>query len=373
MTTQATHALVIGKFYPPHRGHHLLIDTAAASCDQVSVVVMASTQESVSLASRVAWMRETHAGAPNVTVVGIMDDVPVDYGDPAIWDQHIALMRQALQTLVAPAVTHVFTSESYGAEMAHRFSARSVVLDRGRALVQTSSTKIRRDVVGNWDFLSAPVRAGLAARIVVLGAESSGTTTLSRDLVDRWRRRGGANSLTQWVPEFGREYTVAKLARSIARAQIEGTSAPDLDDLAWHSDEFDLIAQQQQRVEEGAAACGGPVLICDTDVLATAVWHERYIGTWREDLIGFRHGRPPTLYLITHHDGVPFEQDGLRDGEHRRPWMTNRFIAVLDAHGFPYHVLTGSRVERADRASVLIDTVLKRHWDFSTPIVELGK
>ena len=34
------HGLVVGKFYPPHAGHHLLIRAAAAACDRVSVVAM---------------------------------------------------------------------------------------------------------------------------------------------------------------------------------------------------------------------------------------------------------------------------------------------------------------------------------------------
>ena len=31
--------VVIGKFYPPHRGHKHLIDTAQAQADQVTVIV----------------------------------------------------------------------------------------------------------------------------------------------------------------------------------------------------------------------------------------------------------------------------------------------------------------------------------------------
>ncbi len=32
-------AVVIGKFYPPHRGHKFLIDTAASQADHVTVIV----------------------------------------------------------------------------------------------------------------------------------------------------------------------------------------------------------------------------------------------------------------------------------------------------------------------------------------------
>ena len=42
MTGRFGHGLVVGKFYPPHRGHQYLIRQAAARCAQVTVLVMAA-------------------------------------------------------------------------------------------------------------------------------------------------------------------------------------------------------------------------------------------------------------------------------------------------------------------------------------------
>lgn len=371
MTSPYTHALVIGKFYPPHQGHHLLVETAAAVCGQVSVVVMASIRESIALPRRVAWMTQAHSERTNVRVIGIMDDVPIDYADPQIWSQHVDLMRQALRSIDAPPVTHVFTSEAYGEEMGRRFGARSVCLDQSRALVPVSATRVRRDIPGNWHYLSSAVRSGLAARIVVVGAESTGTTTLSWDLAQRWRRLDGAHADTKWVAEFGRDYTVTKLARETASAQMHGVRPPTMSDLRWESDEFDLIARRQQRNEDEAAAIGGPVLFCDTDAVATAVWHQRYTGAWRDDIADLRRDCPATVYLVTHHEGVPFEQDGFRDGEHCRAWMTGRFLEVLQERRLPYLVLTGSRQERTDRAIEYVERALLSHWRFNPPLGEM--
>ena len=41
------HGLVIGKFYPPHAGHHLLISTAAACSGRVTVLVLSHEVESI--------------------------------------------------------------------------------------------------------------------------------------------------------------------------------------------------------------------------------------------------------------------------------------------------------------------------------------
>ena len=39
-----------------------------------------------------------------------------------------------------------------------------------------------------------------------------------------------------------------------------------------------MIARRQQRNEDRAARVSGPVLVCDTDALATCIWQERYMG-----------------------------------------------------------------------------------------------
>lgn len=228
----AAHGLVIGKFYPPHAGHKLLVQTAAGQCERVTVVVMAASHESLALADRVDWMREIHREDSGVIVTGIVDDVPVDHGDPDIWVQHVALMKEALASVWAPAVDAVFTSEPYGEELARRFDARAVSVDAARLLVPVSGTRIRHDVAANWHFLEAPVRAALALKVMVVGAESTGTTTLSLDLAETLRQQGGADGLTRWVPEYGRAYSVQKVADAVAQAQLRGMPTPGFSEMS---------------------------------------------------------------------------------------------------------------------------------------------
>lgn len=53
-------------------------------------------------------------------------------------------------------------------------------------------------------------RGGLATRVVVLGAESSGTTTIAGLVAEHYRERGGAWSRTPSVREYGCDYTLIK-------------------------------------------------------------------------------------------------------------------------------------------------------------------
>ncbi|MEU5810567.1 AAA family ATPase [Streptomyces sp. NPDC047718] len=354
------HGLVLGKFYPPHAGHHHLVDSAAAQCERLTVLVCAASVESVPLADRVAWMRETHRQA-GVRVVGAVDDIPVDLHDPAIWDAHMAVFRGA----VPEPVDAVFTSEEYGTELARRFGAEEVLVDPDRTRFPVSGTAVRADPVRCWEHLGPAVRGALARRVVVLGAESTGTTTLSRALAEHYRGRGGVWAQTGWVAEYGRRYSEEKLAA--ARA---ADPAATWEDVEFTSDEFPVIARRQDEDEERAARAGSPVLFCDTDSFATGIWHERYMGGRNEEVERIGALRRRDLYLLTDHADVPFEDDGLRDGPHLRPWMTDRFRAELNRTGRRHVIIRGDRETRLRTAVEAVDELLAEGWHFTAPLPE---
>ncbi|MFD4869016.1 AAA family ATPase [Streptomyces sp. NPDC058412] len=352
------HGLVLGKFYPPHAGHHHLVRTAQDQCERLTVLVCAASVESVPLADRVAWMREAHPGAE---VVGAVDDIPVDLHDPAIWEAHMAIFRGA----VPGRVDAVFTSEEYGSELARRFGAEEVLVDRERTLFPVSGTAVRGDPVGSWEFLGPAVRAALTRRVVVLGAESTGTTTLSRALAEHYRRRGGVWAKTGWVAEYGRRYSEEKLAA--ARAADPAASWADV---SFTSEEFPVIARRQDADEERAARLGSPVLFCDTDSFATGIWHERYMGGRNPEVERISARTRRDLYLLTDHADVPFEDDGLRDGPRLRPWMTDRFREELERTGRRFLTVDGDREARLAKAVAAVDELLGEGWYFADPLPE---
>lgn len=341
------HALVIGKFYPPHAGHHQLVRAASAGAERVTVVVMAASVESLALADRVAWMREVHAPDANVTVTGIMDDIPVDMESDAIWQAHVDLMRHAVAGVTSEPVDAVATPEAYGAELARRFRAQ--LLPSPPRLGFTSGTLVRADIASHWQWLEPCVRAHLALRVVLVGAESTGKTTLAQEISERLRVRGGAWERTEWVAEVGRDETVAKVEAAGAGALVT--------DITWATPDFVRIARAQAAAEDRAARRGGPILICDTDAFATGVWHERYMGTRDAAVETAGAAAPFHLYLLTHHDDVPFVDDGVRDGEQIRSWMTDTFVERLSLPpGLrEWRWLRGGREERLERAMLLID------------------
>ncbi len=331
--TSHRHALVLGKFYPLHAGHQALIRAAQRAAARVTVLVVGSATETIPVATRVAWVAEEH---PGVRVVGAEDEHEIDYASEAAWQHHVALMRGLLVAADGP-VDVVASSDAYGQELARRFGAAWLCVDPTRGQLPVSGTAVRADVAGHWWALPGPVRQLLCRRIVVTGAESTGTTTLAAALA---RHYG-----VPWVPEFGREWTALRDG---------GIRAP------WHPAEFDLVAREQARLEDRAARhTPVPLVICDTDVLTTTVWHERYLAVPSPTVNALAAQRVPHLYLLTG-DEIPFVDDGLRDGEAIRGWMHQRFRDLLTAGPVPWIEVRGAPEQRLATAVREVDAVLAR-------------
>lgn len=364
------HGFVIGKFYPPHLGHRLLVDAAASACAEVTVLVAAGMTETIPLADRVGWLREIHAWQPHVTVLGMRCDVPVDMANPAVWAAQVEIMRAALRQHGRPPVDAVFSSEEYGDELARRLGAADhVSVDAERGQVAVSGTLVRADLAACWDLLDPTVQAGLTCRVVLLGAESTGTTTISRLLAEHYRSRGGVWARTQWVDEFGRELTERKWAVERAAAAERGEPMPELDDITWGIDDFDEVGAEQTRRENAAARTGAPLLVCDTDAFATMIWERRYLGVDARPAQPWATNLPPrALYLVTDHVGVPWKDDGLREGDlDVRVAMTSWFVDALTEAGHSWMMLSGELPDRMALAIRAIDAALAHAATFGPP------
>jgi HTH-type transcriptional repressor of NAD biosynthesis genes len=365
------HGLFIGKFYPPHLGHHGAIRTATRRCERVTVVVMASVAETIDLSDRVAWLRAEHADSPAVQVVGVRCDAPLDLTDERIWTAQIAVMDAGVRSVSDEPVDAVFSTDHYGRELADRFKAKFVGLERA-----CSATSVRKDLAGNWRSLAPATRAGMTSRVVVLGAESTGTTTVSRELVEHYRRRGGIWADTAWVGEYGRDYTGIKWDAEKSAARAEGRPEPTLHAIGWSREDFDRVADSQTAAEERAARAGSPVLICDTDAFATAIWERRYLGI--EARTGQDWSRTPLLprrelYLLTDHQDVPWFNDGLREGDLAiRTEMTSWFADALTAAGHSWVLLSGTLSERVGLAVRSVDQLLAYRMSFGAPLTGPG-
>lgn len=313
--------LVVGKFDPPHRGHSLLLDVAATGVRHLVVQLWDYPGQQTPAALRARWLREI---APGAEIVIVPDDPEVASADMA------AQARHARRFLDGREVDVVFTSEAYGEVLAAELGARHYNVDRARQFVPCSSTMIRRAPLEYLEWLDPIVRAHFIKRICVIGAESTGKTSLCERLAKHYA--------TSWVAEYGREYSLIK----VRQGQLG----------RWVADEFFHIALEQQRREDEAARSANKLLFCDTDAFATEIWYERYLQRVPERWPQIE--SKISLYLIPFPD-VPFIADEIRDGEHRRYWMYERMISELTKRGVSYAVLQGGYDERDRQAIAAVD------------------
>jgi len=218
------------------------------------------------------------------------------------------------------------------------------MVDRDRTTVPISGTAVRAAPLDHLEELEPCVRAYFVRRVVVIGAESTGKTTLAEQLAEHFK--------TLWVREYGREYWERKVAGLSMAGPLPG----------WTSDEFVHIATEQQRRENAAARSASRVLFCDTNAFATGTWHERYMGHRDPAVDAVGHRDVAHLYLLTKPD-FPFVQDGYRDGEHVRHRMHERFNEQLAKLGVPAIHLAGSSGARFEAAVVAVEHLLRRPFD----------
>jgi NadR type nicotinamide-nucleotide adenylyltransferase len=171
-------------------------------------------------------------------------------------------------------------------------------------------------------------------RVVLIGSESTGKTTLVRRLAEHYD--------VEWVPEFVREYVDRK------------QDALDFDDHA-------PIAHGQISLEDEyrtrAAEANARLLLQDTDLLSTAIYCAHYYGKCPVWITDAASARRPDLYLLLDID-IPWTADPQRDRGHMRSEMQALFREAVEHSGAPFVLISGDGDERFDRARAAIDDLL---------------
>lgn len=242
------HGLTLGKFAPLHRGHQLVIETALAECERVTVVVYdAPSTTRVPLSVRAGWVRTLY---PQVRVIEGWAG-PEAVGDtPAVQRLHDHYLREVLGLT---DVTAFYSSERYGQATAAGLGAVHRPVDPARTRWPVSGTAVRADPFGHQGLLDPVVYRDLVASVVLLGAPGSGKSTLAERLA--------ADLDSVWMPEYGREF--------------------------WHAHQQDRRLSPQQLVdlaeghlerEEAMRARANQVLVVDTSALTTWRYAMNYHG-----------------------------------------------------------------------------------------------
>ncbi len=165
--------------------------------------------------------------------------------------------------------------------------------------------------------------------IAIVGAESTGKTTLAAALAERLRAEQAGR--VAWVPEVLREWCEA--TGRTPQAHEQGA----------------ILRAQHERIAEAAATHDW--VVCDTTALMTAVYSTLIFDDPSLQVRAAElHARTATLTLLTALD-LPWVADaGIRDGAHVREPVDTLLRALLQRHGIGFSVVTGRDERRVQHA-----------------------
>ena len=160
-------------------------------------------------------------------------------------------------------------------------------------------------------------------RVAILGAESTGKSTLAAALA--------AHYATLWVPEYLREFV-----DTMGRVPQEADQYP--------------IARTQMEHEEAAAAGARRFLFCDTTPMMTALYSRWYWNRVDAQLARIEARHDYACTFVTAPDS-PWEADGLmRESDAVRQAIHAQVLQMLDARRIAYTLVTGTLEQRIGQA-----------------------
>lgn len=327
-----TRGFLLGKFMPPHEGHLFMCDVASELVDELSVLVCTRDCEPIEGNLRFNWMQESVKS--NVQVVHLHRDIPQEPSEhPDFWN----IWRETIQELHPESIDMVFGSECYVNRLATELDAEPFVIDRERTMVPVSSTQVRDDPQGCWEYLPRAVRHYYQKRICLLGPESTGKSELSKLLAKEFK--------SKHVPEYGRTYdAILKNGNN------------------WQASDFVAIAKGHQALQKQISQRAGYIYFEDTDILQTAVWSEYLLGVAPDEVIDLMHNwNFANFYLLLKPD-VAWVNDGTRySGDPDvRDWFFTRLEAHIADLELPFQVVDGKDwLTRKKLARAIVDKYFK--------------
>ena len=319
-----TTGMVLGKFYPPHRGHQLLVSFAQAFVDDLTVIVETNRAESIPGELRFTWMQDLF---PRARVVHLTDENPQSPDQhPDFWN----IWHRSIRQFIPTGPDYVFASEEYGEPLAKTLGSTFIPCNIERDIFSISGTAVRADPLANWDLLPEIVRPYFLKRVCIVGGESSGKSTLAQALASEFK--------TKHVPEYARSY---------------------LERRGGVCEKHDMIpiARGQISLEAALAREANRILISDTDALLSQVWSHFLFNEVPPELQALASKQHFDLYLLLKPD-LPWISDSVRYLPHQRTEFFDYCQRLLEETKRPYVIISGTGSARTRAASDAIKTLL---------------
>jgi HTH-type transcriptional repressor of NAD biosynthesis genes len=295
-------AFVFGKFLPFHKGHEAMINFALTNCDFLTVLICCSDKEIISPIKRQKWLEMTFENESKleVKVFCYSESELPNTSNSSLEVSNVWSVK--FQELF-PDYDLLITSEEYGNYVASFMGIKHIAFDVHKQFFPVSATSIRNDIFKNWNFLPNSVKPSYAFKVVILGTESTGKTTLTERLAKYFNCSS--------VSEAGRDLIV-------------NSNSFDFYDL-------NLVALEHAKRIDNAVLKDSPLVIIDTDVHITKSYANFMFDRTLDIENEIYNSNKAHLYLYLNND-VEYIQDGTRLGKYERDLLDISHRKILTEH-----------------------------------------
>lgn len=174
----------------------------------------------------------------------------------------------------------------------------------------------------------------LSIKIAVVGAESTGKTTLCQSLA--------AHFEAALVPEYARLY--------FQKANIHNYQIKDLE----------LIAQKQFNLENEIVNKTNALVFCDTNIHTIKIWAELEFNFCPHIILNLMQQCKYDFFLITAND-LPWQKDDLRQNKFSRDLIFQMNLSEVKKTNTAFKVIEGTNAIRLNAAI----NAIKEHFKLS--------
>jgi HTH-type transcriptional regulator, transcriptional repressor of NAD biosynthesis genes len=331
-----TKAFVFGKFLPFHKGHEAMINFALSKCDFLTVLVCCSDKENIPDKVRKSWIQTTIEKQKNVEVK-TFNYLESELPNTSETSESVSKIWANIFIKQFPDYSLLITSEEYGNFVAAFMNIQHIAFDIPKKLFPVSATAVRNDVFANWKFLPDSVKVDFVIKVVILGTESTGKTSLTEKLSKHFN--------CSLVLEAGRDI-------------IANSNSFTFDDLY-------LVATEHAKRIDKTILADSPLIIIDTDIHTTKSYSRFTFEKELEVTTDIYNSNRANIYLYLNND-VEYLQDGTRLSEAERNLLDLSHRQVLTDHYIDIIEIKGDWDERFEKAVVQINKLIatngQKHW-----------